>query len=615
MEYIEGHVIKQNKAVEKQIFGALAAILGQQRFDLWFGQQTSVRIENDKITFSVQSHVINWIRSSLKTEIEQACKTVLNKNIIVEFIAVNETSSDNTSAAQSHVNFTQHNSANKIKQLEYSNANANSNANSNSNSNSTNSSSNLSSSLNPHLGMVSSSMTIPITREIYIESGGTVIPSKPHLSAVDNFSASVELNVNKNVINKNVIKNVTKLQNGKSATIIIPESPDQREVSDNKSSSTGLSAASRNGVQSRYVKSPAASPILNIPRSSSRKFASLETFVEGLSNRLALRGIDLALNHPNLINPIYIYGPSGIGKTHLLEGLWSQVRMRFDNKPPLYMAAEQFVSGFLDRFQSGSPQSRNQDFRNKFKGISYFMLDDIQYFNRKVATQTEFLYVMDGLKSSGVQIVLTGDRPLIELSLRSEIISRLESGMSCSIELPERELLLNILLNMVKKRDMKLGEDVCRFICSRVGMNVRRITGALNRLFAISNDNSNITVESAEEILKDMFQGTQRDVKLSDIGKIVSDEFGLSEGVLQSRDRSRQLNVPRMLAMWLARKYTRFALSEIGRFFGERSHSTVVTAQKKVDQWIVQKNVSALMEQNFNVTQTLQNIERKLNGI
>jgi chromosomal replication initiator protein len=278
------------------------------------------------------------------------------------------------------------------------------------------------------------------------------------------------------------------------------------------------------------------------------------------------------------------------------------------------MTAEQFVSAFLESIQSGSSRAGTKKFRERFKGISHFLLDDIQYFNRKEATQTEFLYIMDLLMQQKVQIVLTGDRSLQELGLRKEIISRLEFGMSCKIELPERELLLSVFVEMVKRRGMKLGDDVCRFICSRVGMNVRRISGALNKLFAISSDGKNITVEDAEEMLQDMFHGFQRDVRLSDIGKIVSEEFGLMEGVLQSRDRSRQINVPRMLAMWLARKYTRLALSEIGRYFGDRSHSTVVTAQKKVDQWIDQKN-SPSLDQNINITQALQELERKIIGI
>ncbi|MDR1054225.1 MAG: hypothetical protein LBL39_08615 [Planctomycetaceae bacterium] len=560
MEYVEGQVITQGNVVEKQIFDAIASALGKQRFDLWFGQQTGVRVESDKIIFSVQSQVIDWMRSSLRGEIERACEAVLNKKSPVEFI-ISE--------------------ALPVKCLAENNGQPNRQRILSQNNNT--------------------------KCEIYLNAG---IPD-PHLPVLSERIAD-------NIVSNNIVSNVVagevaQTLNQYHAGSIIHNS--QNNNSNNIKKPISGFPPSRNNVQSRYVTSSAASPIANMSRSNCRQFASLDTFVEGLSNRLALRGIDFALNNYCLINPIYIYGQSGVGKTHLLEGLWSRVRTCASNKPPFYMTAEQFVSSFLDSIQAGSARGGVQKFRERFKGISYFLLDDIQYFNRKEATQTEFLHIMDLLMPQGVQIILTGDRPLVELGLRGEIISRLESGMSCGIELPERELLLRVLLEMVKRRGMNLGEDVCRFICSRIGMNVRRISGALNRLFAVSADGKDVTVEMTEELLRDMFQGVQRDVRLSDIGKIVSEEFGLSEDVLQSRNRSRQVNVPRMLAMWLARKYTRFALSEIGRYFGDRSHSTVVTAQKRVDEWIDQKITSPLAAQNLNISQTLQTLERKLIGV
>jgi chromosomal replication initiator protein len=562
MEYVEGQVITQSKVVEEQIYEAIASVLGKQRFDLWFGQKTGIRVENDKVIFSVQQHVIDWIRSSLRVEVERACEMALNKKPAIEFIVSEELPDNNASYRQNNFigNINKNNCSEKNQ----------------------------------------------ITRGIYFESGGNAIPSEPHLPV-----ASCQVSMSAESGGESIA--LSRTQNYQNA--IISNKQNFNGINVNNKFIPAGSIQSRNNIQSRYVTSPNISPISNIPRVKSRQFASLDTFVEGLSNRLALRGVDFALDSSSPINPIYIYGPSGVGKTHLLEGVWSRVRSRLDSKSPLYMTAEQFLSAFLDAIQSSSSRGGVQNFRERFKGISHFLLDDIQCFNRKEATQTEFLYIMDLLIPQNVQIVLTGDRSLSELGLRSEIISRLEAGVSCEIKLPERELLLRVLLETVSRRGMQLGDDVCRFICSRVGMNVRRISGALNRLFAINADGKDITVEAAEEMLRDMFQGVQRDVRLSDIGKIVSEEFGLTEGILQSRDRSRQVNVPRMLAMWLARKYTRFALSEIGRYFGERSHSTVVTAQKKVDQWIDKKNLPFPNDQNININQTLQELERKLIGI
>jgi chromosomal replication initiator protein len=320
---------------------------------------------------------------------------------------------------------------------------------------------------------------------------------------------------------------------------------------------------------------------------SGRHFASMSDFIEGESNRLACKAADLAINHPGGINPIYIFGPTSIGKTHLLEGIWATVRKQHSRRPPLYLTAEQFVSSFLDTFRSGTSREGSQHFRGKFKGISHLLIDDIQFFAKKEATQAEFLQIIDSLKSQGVQLVFTGDRPLNDLPLRSDVLSRLESGMICGIDLPERELSLKICERMVKQRELPIDIDVCRLIASRFGVHGRQISGAVNRLHMVYLTNGKpMTAAVAEEVLNDLLRLNRRDVRLHDISKAVCEEFGISETTLRSKSRVKQIAAPRMLAMWLARKYTRSALSEIGQFFGNHSHSSVIAAQRKMDQQI-----------------------------
>ncbi len=320
-----------------------------------------------------------------------------------------------------------------------------------------------------------------------------------------------------------------------------------------------------------------------------RQFASLQMFVEGLSNRLARKAADLAVHHSGEINPIYIFGPTSVGKTHLLEGIWADVRRQPNRKPPLYFTAEQFISSFQASIQQ---KSTAEGFRNKFKGISVLLIDDIQYLSGKNATQTEFLYTIDTLKTQGVQLVFSGDRPIRELpAFRNEIICRLEAGMVCGIEQPERETMFHIFRNMVQQRRLPIGLDVCRFVASRLNAHARQLSGALNRLHAAHLSNGEpITLAVAEETLDDLIRNNQRSVRLQDIDKAVCETFGLPEESLQSKSRTKQVAAARMLAMWLARKHTRSALSEIGKFFGDRSHSTVVNAQKKVDGWIDDKH-------------------------
>ncbi|MDR1269758.1 MAG: hypothetical protein LBK82_09550, partial [Planctomycetaceae bacterium] len=273
---------------------------------------------------------------------------------------------------------------------------------------------------------------------------------------------------------------------------------------------------------------------------------------------------------------------------------------------------EQFISSFLENIQPGSSRNGILGFRNKFSGISVLLIDDIQYLSRKDATQTEFLYTIDTLRNQGVQMVFTGHCPLKELNgLRNEIICRLESGMVCGIELPEREMSFRIFQNMVAQRQLPIGQDVCRMVTSRLGVHARQLSGALNRLHAVYlTKNEPITLDIAEETLGDLIRIQRRDVRLQDIAKVVCETFGLSEQALQSKSRAKQIAAPRMLAMWLARKYTRSALSEIGKYFGDRSHSTVVTAQKKVDQW-VDKN-HPIHTEHFNITEMIQKIEQIL---
>ncbi len=302
-----------------------------------------------------------------------------------------------------------------------------------------------------------------------------------------------------------------------------------------------------------------------------------------------------------------------MGKTHLLEGLWSEIRRRRDRKPPLYLTAEQLISAFLDSIQSGS-RDGIQRFRNRFKGISTLLIDDIQFLARANATQVELLHALESLRQQGVQMVLTGDRPLKELKgIRSEILCRLEAGMVCGIELPEREMLLKIFQNMVAARNLPIHADVCRMVASRMGTHARQLCGALNRLHAVHlSTGLPITLEVATETLADLARTNRRDVRLSDIEKAVCDTFGLSEDALRSKSRARQISTPRMLAMWLARKYTRSALSEIGHFFGDRSHSTVLTAQKKVDAWIDAAHPIHAESADVPISEAIRKIEQLL---
>lgn len=338
--------------------------------------------------------------------------------------------------------------------------------------------------------------------------------------------------------------------------------------------------------------------------------ATMENFVEGPSNCLAVRGADMAIRYPGKISPVYVHGPTSVGKTHLLEAIKNQVRRNPRTNPPLYLTAEQFTSYFIEGIKQGIPL-----FRNKFKDISVLLIDDIQFFEGKESTQIEFLRTLEAMKRQGLQVVLSGNRSLEQLRcvLKPEIVTRIEAGMVCEIQPPERETLLQVFRQMVRSRKLDIPEEVCRFVVSRMGVHARQLSGALNRLHAILlTTGEPITLASAEDALGDLIRNHVRSIKLRDIEKVICDTFQLEQQALQSRSRTKKISHPRMLAMWLARKHTRSAFAEIGKFFGDRNHSTVVSAQKKVDVWLQENLEMETSGTSLSVSEIISKVENQL---
>ena len=213
-------------------------------------------------------------------------------------------------------------------------------------------------------------------------------------------------------------------------------------------------------------------------------------------------------------------------------------------------------------------------------------------------------------------MIFSADRPLGELTeLKSELLTRIESGMVCGIKPAERETLLGIFRQMAAHRGLPIPDEVCRFVVSRFTAHARQLSGALNRLHAAHLATGRpYSIETAAEVLSDLARSRQRTVRLEDIEKTVAEIFRIPTDALRNRSKARQFSQPRMLAMWLARKYTRSALSEIGRYFGNRSHSTVVSAQKRVDSWLQTEGTPAETGLLRDLAETLRRAERVLDA-
>ena len=345
-------------------------------------------------------------------------------------------------------------------------------------------------------------------------------------------------------------------------------------------------------------------------RATRRRFASLISFVSGRTNGLAAASAESVVRRPGEMTPLLIYGPTSVGKTHLLEGIWTAARKSRRDIATVYLSAEQFTTYFLEALRgSGLPS-----FRRKYRDLGMLIVDDLQFFAGKRATQVELLHTADTLLRQGRQLVFAADRSPAELAeLLPELITRLESGMVCRIDPPDYETRLGILVQMAARRQMDVPPEVQQFVASRLTNHARELAGALCRLQATGEVlRQPITLPLAEEALAEMIRDSGRVVRLPDIERAVCDVFGVEPAGLHSAGKAKRVSHPRMLAMWLARKHTRAALSEIGEFFGRRSHSTVISAQKRVDGWMAAGESVVLAERSWDVDEAIRQVEQKL---
>lgn len=335
-----------------------------------------------------------------------------------------------------------------------------------------------------------------------------------------------------------------------------------------------------------------------------------DDFIVGAGNKLAHTTAQLIIERPGSISPLVVHGPTGCGKTHLLQAIRSAAVARNQKLHAVYLTAEQFTTYFLEALGGkGLP-----NFRRKYRGVDLLIIDDVQFFAGKRATLVEMLYTIDTLLQQGKQLVFSSDRAPNELSgLGPELAARLTGGLVCRVEQPDFETRRGIVDVLCRRMGIDVPADVQTLVATHVTSHARELSGALNRLQATSLATEKpITMQLAEEALAELAVQTSRIVRLPDIQRAVCDVFGLEPDSLQSNRKAKAISYPRMLAMFLARKYTRAALSEIGYFFGRRSHSTVISANKKVAGWMSQRQPLNLAEQTWDIEEALRRVEEQL---
>ena len=337
---------------------------------------------------------------------------------------------------------------------------------------------------------------------------------------------------------------------------------------------------------------------------------TMHSFVVGDHNRVAVTAATTMLRRMGAISPLLIYGPAGCGKTHLLRGMQDSARRLPGICRAIYLSADQFTSYFLEALRgSGLPS-----FRRKYRDVHLLLIDNVQFFAGKRATMVELQHTMDELNRQGRQLVFAADRPPVQMNeLGPELIARMAGGVVCGMDCADTSARLTILRQITRERNWDVPANVLKMLADQMQGDVRQLQGAMNRLNLTSEAlGCPITRELAESTLADLFSTMHRSVGLTDISTAVCNLFGLEPRELKSERRTQKITQPRMLAMWLARKYTRAAYSEIGDFFGNRAHSTVISAQQKVDSWVSDGTSIRLGRSTCYVEDAIRQIENRL---
>jgi chromosomal replication initiator protein len=341
-----------------------------------------------------------------------------------------------------------------------------------------------------------------------------------------------------------------------------------------------------------------------------RRALGLDSFVVGPSNRMAFAAIELAAARPGEMSPLVLHGPSGVGKSHLLEGICSRIRELHPGTATLFLSAAQFTTNFLQSLHgSGLP-----GFRRTCRNADLLVIDDLQFFAGKRATTTELQQTVDALHRQGRQMVFAADRDLEALDgLGPDLLTRLRGGITARIEPPDYDVRRGIVAAVAASRGLEMPDEVTHYVATHMTRHARELLGAVNRLEATSHMlGLPISAGMAEDALADLVRSSGRSVRLADIERAVCTAFGIESGSLQSARRARTVNHPRMLAMFLARRHTTSALTEIGSYFGRRSHSTVIAAQKTVDAWVTQRSRIVLADASWDVEEAIRRVEDAL---
>lgn len=309
---------------------------------------------------------------------------------------------------------------------------------------------------------------------------------------------------------------------------------------------------------------------------------TFDNYVEGKSNQIARAASLHVAEAPGTsgYNPLFLYGGTGLGKTHLMLAVGNKIKLNNPGAKVIYLSSERFVQDMITALRNNAIDQ----FKAHYRSADALLIDDIQFFAKKERSQEEFFYTFNSLLEGQRQIILTCDRfPKEVENLDERLQSRLGWGLTVAIEPPELETRVAILIKKAHQNLITLPEDVAFFIAKRIKSNVRDLEGALQRVLAFSRfTNQPLSIDMAQEALKDLLALHQKLVTLESIQKTVAEYFKVRVSDLLSKKRTRSIARPRQIAMALAKELTSHSLPEIGDSFGGRDHTTVLHATRKV---------------------------------
>jgi chromosomal replication initiator protein len=308
---------------------------------------------------------------------------------------------------------------------------------------------------------------------------------------------------------------------------------------------------------------------------------SFATFVEGNSNQIARAAcLQVAENPGTAYNPLFIYGGTGLGKTHLIHAVGNMLHERNPTAQVVYQNCEHFVADMVRSLQ----HNVINEFKRRYRSLDVLLIDDVQFLAGKERSQEEFFYTFNSLLEGRQQVILTCDRyPKEVAGLEDRLKSRFGSGLTVAVEPPELETRVAILKSKAEQTQLNLPDEVAFFIAQRIRSNVRELEGALRRVYANAQFTGKlITISFVKEVLIDLLSLQDKQVTIENIQKTVADYYKIPVSDLLSNSRLRSVSRPRQLAMTLTKELTAFSLPEIGEAFGKRDHTTVLHACRKV---------------------------------